>query len=58
MRPISFKLLGEYLKNNLEVLVKNNLKLNILGDISKFPKNLKQSLNKVMKQSLKIKKCR
>ncbi len=51
-----FKLLGEYLKNNLEVLVKNNLKLNILGDISKFPKNLKQSLNKVMKQSAKNKK--
>ena len=38
------------------MLVKNNLKLNILGDISKFPKNLKQSLNKVMKQSAKNKK--
>ena len=39
-----FKLLSEYLKNNLNILVKNNLRLNILGDTSKFPKNLKKSL--------------
>ena len=51
-----FKLLSEYLTKNLKTLLKNNLRLNILGDISKFPKNLKQSLNKVMKQSAKNKK--
>ncbi len=39
-----FKLLSEYLTKNLKILLKNNLKLNILGDTSKFPNNLKKSL--------------
>ena len=39
-----FKLLSEYLTKNLKILLKNNLRLNILGDISKFPKKLKKSL--------------
>tara|TARA_Y100001970_G_scaffold195217_1_gene237269 strand:+ start:728 stop:1405 length:678 start_codon:yes stop_codon:yes gene_type:complete len=39
-----FKLLNEYLKKNLDILLKNNFKLNVLGDIRKFPKSLKKSL--------------
>ena len=39
-----FKLLSEYLTKNLKILLKDNLKLNILGDTSKFPNNLKKSL--------------
>ena len=37
-------MLSEYLTKNLKILLKNNLRLNILGDISKFPKKLKKSL--------------
>ena len=48
-----FRLLSEYLKNNLKILLDNNLKLNILGDISKFPKELKQSMKKVTKLTSK-----
>ncbi len=51
-----FGLLEEYLKKNLDVLLKNNLKLNILGDISKFPKNLKKSLNNAIKLTNKNKR--
>ena len=40
-----FKLLSEYLTKNLKILLKNNLRLNILGDISKFPKKLKNLLS-------------
>ena len=50
-----FNLLSEYLKKNLGVLLKNNLKLNIIGDISKFPKNLKNSLNNAVKLTEKNK---
>ncbi len=51
-----FKLLSEYLKKNLDILLKNNLKLKILGDINKFPRQLKNSLNKAMKLTSKNKK--
>ena len=44
-----FKLLSEYLTKNLKILLKNNLRLNILGDISKFPKKLKKSLINAIK---------
>ena len=44
-----FKLLSEYLTKNLKTLLKNNLRLNILGDISKFPKKLKKSLINAIK---------
>ena len=36
-------MLGDYLNKNLDSLIKNNLKINIIGDISRFPKNLKKS---------------
>tara|TARA_B100000029_G_scaffold409615_1_gene411237 strand:- start:24 stop:701 length:678 start_codon:yes stop_codon:yes gene_type:complete len=51
-----FNLLSEYLKKNLTILTKNNLKLNILGDISKFPKSLKKSLNNAMQLTSKNKR--
>ena len=51
-----FNLLEEYLKKNLNTLLKNNLKLKILGDISKFPKNLKKSLNNAIKLTSNNKK--
>ena len=51
-----FKLLGDYLKRNLDILLKNDLKLNILGDISKFPKSLKKSLNNATKLTSKNKR--
>ena len=37
-------------------LIENNLKLNILGDTSKFPRNLKKSLNNAVKLTSKNKK--
>ncbi len=48
-----FKLLSDYLKKNLETLLKNNLKLRILGDLNKFPKKLKNSLNEAIKLTSK-----
>ena len=51
-----FQLLSKYLKKNLNILLKNNLKLKILGDITKFPNNLKKSLNHAMKLTSKNKK--
>ena len=51
-----FSLLEDYLKKNLDILLKNNLKLQILGDISKFPKKLKKSLIYAVKKTKKNKK--
>ena len=48
-----FNLLSDYLKKNLDVLLKNNLKLCILGDINLFPKSLKNSLNNAIKLTSK-----
>ena len=60
-RPIEeinflFKLLENYLKKNLEILSKNNIKFKVLGDLNKFPTNLKTSLNKAIKLTEKNKK--
>ena len=44
-----FNLLFEYLNKNLNDLSKNNLKLNIIGDIRKLPTELKKILNKSTK---------
>ena len=46
----------EYLNKNLDILLKNKIKLKILGNINKFPKKLKTSLNNAMKLTLKNKK--
>ena len=43
-----FSLLEDYLNKNLEILLKNNIKFKILGDINRFPKKLKESLNKAI----------
>ena len=51
-----FNLLNEYLIKNLNDLLKNDLKLNILGDISKFPSKLKKSLNNAIKLTSNNKK--
>ena len=51
-----FSLLENYLKKNLEILIKNNIKFNVLGDLGKFPKNLQNLLNTASKISLKNKK--
>jgi len=44
-----FNLLFEYLNKNLNDLSKNNIKLNIIGDIRKLPVKLKKILNKSTK---------
>ncbi len=51
-----FSLLGEYLNKNLSILLKNNLKFKILGNIDKFPSELKSSLKNAVKLTSKNKK--
>tara|TARA_B100001029_G_scaffold95272_1_gene78280 strand:+ start:177 stop:854 length:678 start_codon:yes stop_codon:yes gene_type:complete len=48
-----FSLLENYLKNNLNILIKNNIKFKVLGDLSKFPKKLKNSINNAIKLTSK-----
>ncbi len=48
-----FNLLEEYLKKNLDILLKNNIRFKILGDLNKFPKNLKNSINNAIKLTKK-----
>ncbi len=50
-----FQLLSEYLKKNLDTLIKKNLKLNIFGNINRFPKKLKLSLQNAVKITSKNK---
>ena len=51
-----FSLLENYLKKNLEILLKNNIKFHVLGNINKFPKNLRNSINNAIKLTKKNKK--
>ena len=51
-----FNLFEEYLKKNINILIKNKIKFKILGDLNKFPKNLKSSLNNAIKLTSKNKK--
>ena len=44
------------MSKNLNILLKNNLRLNILGDINKFPNKLKNSINNAIKLTTKNKK--
>ena len=44
-----FNLLEEYLKKNLKILIKNNIKFKVLGNLNKFPNSLKSSLNNAIK---------
>ncbi len=48
-----FSLLEDYLKKNLNILLKNNIKFRVLGDLNKFPKNLKNSINNAIKLTKK-----
>ncbi len=51
-----FSLLEEYLLKNLNILLKNNIKFKVLGNLNKFPKSLKNSLNNAIKLTSKNKK--
>ena len=51
-----FKMLGDYLKKNLNILLKKKLRLCIIGDTRRFPKNLRNSLNNAMKLTSKNEK--
>ena len=42
-------LLGTYIKKDIDNLIKNNIKLKILGNLSRFPKSLKTKLTKAEK---------
>ena len=48
-----FSLLENYLKNNLSILIKNKIKFKVLGDLNKFPKKLKNSINNAIKLTRK-----
>ncbi len=48
-----FSLLDDYIKKNLNVLLKNNIKFKVLGDLTKFPKKLKISINNAIKLTSK-----
>ena len=51
-----FKMLADYLKKNLNILLKKKLKLCIIGDTRRFPKNLRNSLNNAVKLTSKNEK--
>jgi len=52
-----FKILEEYLiKKNLDILLKNDIKFNVIGDLSKLSKKLKTSLKNAIKLTSKNKK--
>ena len=51
-----FNLLSDYLKRNLNILNKNGLKFNVIGNINKFPKDLKKALKDAVKTTAKNKK--
>ena len=44
-----FNLLEDYLRKNLNNLLKNNIKFNVLGDLNRFPNHLKKSINNAIK---------
>ena len=57
-RPIKeinflFYLLEKYIKNNLDILNKKDIKLKIIGNLNKFPKSLKDKLRKAEKLTKK-----
>ena len=47
------KLLEIYIKNEIKNLVEKKIKLKIIGNLNKFPKSLKNQLNKVEKLTIK-----
>ena len=46
-------LLSVYLNNNLEKLISNKIKIKVIGDIKRLPKNLKEKLTYIQKKTKK-----
>ncbi len=51
-----FRLIDNYFTKEINNLIKNNIKINIIGKISGLPKNVKEKLNESMKRTHKCKK--
>tara|TARA_B100000401_G_scaffold433541_1_gene372345 strand:+ start:550 stop:1227 length:678 start_codon:yes stop_codon:yes gene_type:complete len=51
-----FKLIDQYFVKEINNLVKNNIRINILGNIKILPKKIKQRLTESMKKTKKCKK--
>jgi undecaprenyl diphosphate synthase len=49
------KLLQKYLKNELEVYIKNNIKFDTIGDLSKFSSSLQSTINEVKTKTIHCK---
>ena len=48
-----FKLLNNYIDKKIKVLIDNKIKINVIGNISPFPENLKLKIKRVQKDSRK-----
>ena len=51
-----FKLIDKYFKNEIQNLIKNNIKINIIGDIKNLPKKVRYRLLSSMKLTKNCKK--
>ncbi len=51
-----FNLISSYFKDELDEVVKNGIKINILGELKNLPKNLKKILNTTIKSTINNKK--
>ena len=51
-----FNLVNSYFKLELQNVIKNGIKINIIGELSKLPKKLRKILKDTVKQTKKIKK--
>ena len=51
-----FKLIDNYFIKEIDNLIQNNIKINIIGNIKKLPKKIRQRLNLSMKRTEKCKK--
>ena len=51
-----FKLIDQYFKKEINNLVKNNVRINIIGNLSSMPKKVKLTLSQSMKRTIKCKK--
>ena len=51
-----FNLISSYFKDELDEVVKNGIKINILGELKDLPENLKKILNTTIKSTINNKK--
>ena len=51
-----FKLIEKYFFNEINKIINEGIKINIIGDINKLPKNIKLTLRKTIKLTEKIRK--